>query len=199
VTAHFGMVYLEHMRTPDPSDEWFDLYAATAGRAAVFELRVRLAIDAIPELKGSLSGKLSALVDDLVAWMAAEGVGTVEERQLLRNCAVIRNRLFHVELSRMTGKAVSLGVELERSGVRMFRTEGELTTEKFLAELDGGGAPVRKTRTTEGLLYGWLIEAHFSGAFGAASRALDDGVEVIKRTLRTNAERLTSKPPDAGG
>ncbi len=170
-------------RQPQPSDPFYACFAGTAGRAAVFELTARMFVDAVPELSGSLTSKLDPLMKDLTAWMERETKTIPDERELLWRCARLRNKLFHAELSRATGQLVSLGVELGKEGVRRFSWPGELTPEIFHKVMQEGGEPVGKTKTTEGRLFGWLLEAQQTGMLGAAASTFDDGADLLHRVL----------------
>lgn len=170
----------------------FAMFAGAAGRAAMFELKARMLADAVPELRGSLTLSLEPLVKEILAWMAANAKGTDEDRETLRRCARLRNKLFHAELSRATGQLVALDVELGREGVRMFAFEGPATAEKVSAAVAAGGEPVAKTATGPTLVFAWLLESSKTGAFGAAARAFDDAAEILERALPGYREHVES-------
>lgn len=171
------------MKRPAPSDVFFALFAGAAGRAAVFELKARVFVDAVPDLSGSLTSKLDYLLKDLTEWMAREKLATLEQVEMLRRCGRLRNKVFHAEFSRATGQLVSLDVELNRESVKRFSWDGPVTAENFLRSMATGGEAVSKTATEEKRVFGWLMQACQSGAFGAAGRVFDDGCELLDQVL----------------
>jgi hypothetical protein len=165
-----------------PSDPTIAQFAGAAARAAVFELKARMFADAVG-LRGGVSKELDPLVKDIVAWMRANAGANDEDCERVQRCARLRNKLFHLELSRATGQLVSLDAQLRDEGVGMFTWEGELSAEKLIAAIATGGSPVGKTATTDGLVFGWLHQASASGAFGAAARVFDEAGEILERAL----------------
>jgi hypothetical protein len=90
-------------------------YAAAA--AATFELRVRLlaeqATPGTPVEKRSLSADLTPLIVEVAEYFKA----TCAETKFLRSAALIRNKLFHLELSKVTGRVVPLHDQLVQEGL----------------------------------------------------------------------------------
>jgi hypothetical protein len=184
-------------RRPSPSDVFYATFAGAAGRAAIFELKARVLVDAIPELSGSMTDGLEDLIRKLAAWTEREGLATADDREKLRRCAKLRNKLFHAAFNRVAGQLDSLDVELDREHVKRFTFgTGPLTIEGFDAALRTGGEPVSKTKMVEGRMFGWLIEAHRSGAFGAAGATFDEGVDLLHQILDDYwTARLASTAP----
>jgi len=78
---------------------------------------------------------------------------------------------------------------------------GELTLEGFVETMKGGGVAVSTTKTKEGSLFGWMLEASQSGAFGAAASVFDEGADLLSRILHdwTQAKMLAENlVPPAG-
>lgn len=165
-----------------PSDPGVAMFAGAAGRAAVFELKTRMFADAVA-LKGAVSASLDPLTKDVLAWIVANTTTSAEDCEKVTRAARLRNKLFHLELSRATGQLVSLDVQLNSEGVKMFSWDGAATVEKVLGAIAAGGAPVARTATRDGLVFGWLLEASASGAFGAAARIFDEASQILERAL----------------
>lgn len=185
------------------TDVFYAMFAGAAGRAAIFEIKARFFVDAVPELSGSLTSSLEPLMKDLVTWVARETPATLEERDKLSRCARLRNKLFHAEFSRVRGQLVSLDTELAKESVMRFTWTGpgELTAEGFVETMTAGGVAMSTTKTKEGSLFGWMIEASASGAFGAAASVFDEGADLLSRILHdwTHAKMLAEKlVPPAG-
>src|SRR5258706_16411223 len=90
----------------------FPAFERAAAAVASFELRVRLLADSGIEGSSSqgqaLGGDLTPLIDVLCKDFNA----TEEELKFLKAVAAIRNKLFHLELSKVTGRIRPLADQL---------------------------------------------------------------------------------------
>jgi hypothetical protein len=181
-----------------PSDRFFDSFVGTAGHAARFEMKVRLFVDAVPALAGSLDLSLAPLTRDiLVPWLRQNTAVTEREIELLEACSTVRNKLFHGELSKVTRILTKLGVRFGPPAVTRFQFEPSkpLTMDSMLATLNAGGAPVRDEDIQEGRMFGWLLEAGAGGTFHGASELFDEVADILNRLLMAWSRMDASPAP----
>lgn len=151
----------------------FPMFGRAAEAVAAFELRVRMLADTDSERvklqRAALSGDLTALIDQLCdEYKAAD-----EERAFLAAVAGLRNNLFHLKLSRVTGRVTPLAEQLVDEPLR----KGGV----WMANLDTGKVGrVSTTSTEDGRIYGWLLESTTSRAFEAVERAAKRGAAILK-------------------
>lgn len=161
------------------SDAFFEAFGFAAARACLFELKLRLLADNTPAIsRHSLDPKLSKVLEHVLAEYAAR----LDEKQcdLLNECVRLRNKLLHAELSRVTGRLVNFGEELNRGQVaKIDLVSGEIQE-------------VSKTKTQDGKIIGWVMESATSGAFAAGADVFFNGI-VLLESLFVGAE--TAPPP----
>ena len=153
------------------------LYEVACAAAGLFELRVRMTVDRFDSTRVLDHKDLSAAVSG----MLKEFGNHLHDHEiaLLNTCLLLRNKLFHVELSRATGKLRSLGEELVDAGV-------------WKIDLASGEAgKVRNTSTATGRIVGWLMESAGSGAFTRTAEILGEGGAVLRQLL----ERVDAATP----
>jgi hypothetical protein len=153
-------------RRPQPSDFAFEAFARTAAHACVFELKLRLLADNTPNLaRWSLEQKLSKVLEVVLGEYGPKL--SDDDKKLLGECARLRNKLIHVELSRVTGRLVTFGEELNRGQVVQLTLDtGEIKQ-------------VAQTATQDGKIIGWLLESALSRAFDAGQRIFFNGILVL--------------------
>ena len=149
-------------------------FANAAAWAAVFELRVRLTADIHPETQKYAFADLSVAVKGLLEFFGDRMLE--DERKHLSGCAPLRNKLFHLELSRVAGRVVNLGEEINRGGV----WKVELATGDIHA--------VKDTSTQTGRIYGWLWESAKGGHFDAAARIFSGAIQMLDRLVALRLE-----------
>ncbi len=156
-------------RPPQPSDVFMRQFAQAAAYACVFELRVRMLADMTSALRKQAFRPLSELLSEVLEYY--NEALSAEDRAALDGAAVLRNKLLHLELSRATGKLVALREQLDAGQVLQGTFE------------DGEVRQVSKTSTADGRIFGWLLESSTSGAFTAAQKRFDAGIEIIERLV----------------
>jgi hypothetical protein len=166
------------------SDNYVDRFGFAVARGGCFELKARLLADKTPSLqKICLSADLSALIEKIAAEYA--DVLTEEDAGLLGALPGLRNKLFHLELSRVTGRIKPLTDSLREAGVVKVNLE------------TGESVNVASTRTAEGRIFGWLVESTESGALTIAADKFLDGVIVLERLMVESDRRMSSAKPGA--
>lgn len=145
----------------------FPPFQRAAAAVATFELRARLLADqgteGTPLQRVAISGDLTALLELL----GKEFNASIEDLACLKAVASIRNKLFHLELSRVTGRIRPLAEQLKEGRTWM----ADLT--------DGSVDQVSKTKTHDGRIYGWMWESANSGAFDAVTAAAERATEIL--------------------
>lgn len=106
-----------------------------------------------------------------------------EDKKLLHNCNYIRNKLFHVELNRVSGKFRSLGFHLKEKNVYSYNLK------------TGKNGFVPTLSFEEGTIFGWLIESTLSGSFVSAFNLFSDGLLIISKLMDgSNNEKEINVP-----
>lgn len=164
-----------------PMEAWcLPSFMRAAAAVAAFELRVRIVADLAPEgnavQREAINGDLSALIEMLCDRHGA----SKEDRAFLLAVASIRNKLFHLELSKAVARVrplVPLEQQLRQGGVLM-------------ADLDTGKATqVSKLSTANGRILGWMLEAASSGAFEAVVVSVRKAIAVLN-AMRDNENAM---------
>jgi hypothetical protein len=163
-----------------PSDLVFlEPFARAARDACIFEMRARLLADNTPATQKIAFTDLTPLVKDL---LKVHGhLLTKGEKKAVRDAVVVRNKLLHLELSRATGKIVSLGVQLKKQKVWKLDipTANDVPAAKPQA--------VRNLSTEEGRVFGWLLEGAQSGAFGQAQLVFIAGHNALVKIFKKSS------------
>ena len=168
-------------RQPHHTDYFVEQFGYAIGRAGCFELKVRLLADKTPSLQNSsLSAELTPLCKDIAFDYASALVD--EERRLLEALPGIRNKLLHIEFSRAQGRIKPFVDTLNDAGVvKVDLKTGETTR-------------VATSSTTQGRLFGWLLEAGSSGALRGAADLFFDGIVLAERLMLECDKRSTAPP-----
>jgi hypothetical protein len=145
----------------------FPSFQRAAAAVATFELRVRLLADQATEGSKLQRAAISMELTPLIELLCEVHGASIEDQAHLKAIAAIRNKLFHLELSRVTGRIRPLTEQLNEGGNWMLN----LT--------DGSVAQVSKTSTHDGRIYGWMWESTQSGAFLAVVAAAERGAEIL--------------------
>lgn len=146
----------------------FPLFKRAAAAVATFELRVRLLADmgdeGTPLQRSAIGGDLTPLIE----MICKEYNASDEQLALLKSIASIRNKLFHLELSRVTGRIRPLSEQLKEGGTWMVNLN------------DSSVEQVSKTKTRDGRIYGWIWESAESGAFAAVELAAEKATALLQ-------------------
>jgi hypothetical protein len=169
------------VRSSDPSDVFLDHFGYAAARGACFELTARMLADKSPSLR---KFALSCDLTPLLAKIHREYATALSEPEgsLLHALAGIRNKLFHLELSRVTGRIKSLTESLRESGVVQLDLE------------TGETRDVASTNTADGRIFGWLMESSMNGAFAVGAEKFLEGIAILERLMTESDRRFTEEP-----
>jgi hypothetical protein len=148
-----------------PSDMLVMCFVQCAAAGCRFEMVARRYADNTPELRSVAFKPLTELVDAIATHVADRT--TDGERAVLAKCGTVRNKLFHLELSRLTGQLKALGLDVGDGGVTIVDLA------------NGKSTKVSQTATRDGRIFGWLFEAQASGAFGHAMALFGRGIALI--------------------
>ncbi len=150
---------------PQPSEPYFRLFAQAATIACLFELKMRLLADNTAELQKYKDEQLEALVKRVTEHM--QNLIVSEEAVLLKKCARIRNKLLHADFSKAAGTLLSVGINLEQGKVHLIDL------------VDGSVRKISDSNTSDGRVYGWLLEGARSGAFEQAGKLFIRGIALV--------------------
>jgi len=163
------------------SDYFVEQFGYTIGRAGCFELKVRLLADKTPSLQtSSLSAELTLLCKAIAVEYST--ALTDEEHRLLEVLPGIRNKLLHIEFSRAQGRIKPFMDTLHDAGVMKVNLQ------------TGETVRVATSSTTQGRLFGWLLEAGSSGALKAAADMFFGGILLAERLAIECDKRMSGNP-----
>ncbi len=148
-------------------DLCFPAFQRAAAAVATFELRVRLLADSGDDGTQLQRAALGTDLTPLVKMLCDDYKANAEECAYLVAVANIRNKLFHLELSRVTGRVRPLADQLKEGGSWMVNLN------------DGSVDQVSKTKTQDGRIYGWMWESVESGAFDAVVTAVAKATAIL--------------------
>jgi hypothetical protein len=92
-------------------------YKAAAAEGAIYELRMRLLADKVPELQQSAYGERLKDVEKLVVVDFA-GALSDADKSVFERCRQLRNKLLHCDFHAARQKLEELGTHPESAGVR---------------------------------------------------------------------------------
>jgi hypothetical protein len=154
---------------PQPSDPAFVDFANAAAMACLFEIKARLFADNTPALEKHKADQLEALVKRIIEH-ERDGI-LPEDEVLLKKCARFRNKLLHANFSQAAGTLLSFGVELDQGTVYLTKLE------------DASVRKLSETSTTDGRVFGWMLEGKSSGVFREARKVFVRGIAFINWRL----------------
>lgn len=172
---------------------FLDQFKLAAAEGAVLELKLRMLCEAVRGLGNFAHAlKLENVEDAVVDHFGAdlrEG-----EAALLKRCRQLRNKILHGNFRTAREKLREAGVVPGIGGVRMLEVDesGDLAQQvkSALGAGDAGMRPVAETgSTSEGKIFGWLLELGIAGDFLLAAKTFREAVEVLDRLAGVNAER----------
>lgn len=146
----------------------YDEYELLAGKAALFELYIRLLADKTPELKPYVHKNLQFLEEKLYEHFS-EKISD-EELHILERTRPLRNRILHGNFSSAKNKLEeTTKTELDRDNVHMMR----FSTDEVKSVAD--------TSIKEGGIFGWLLESATNGFFPEAFGIFEKANAIIYR------------------
>jgi len=155
-------------------------FERAAGKAAVFELEIRLVADKTPELtkfahEQTLNPILTPFIEHFTAQLSDE------DKQMLKTAQVLRNKIVHGDF-----KAAADKLDQPSGGVTHFKglpTEGKHLVKFFQGVADGklAGTPVRQQSAKAVGVFGWLLEGGRNGTFAEAEKAFRSAIAIVDR------------------
>jgi len=161
---------------------YLEPFKAAAAEGVVVELKLRLLAGKVPALqKYAHQKKLEDIEDDLAKHFGDKL--SAEEKETLRLCRQLRNKVLHSDFRAARDKLSELGIETQSSGVVKIdlpvATVAEVS-KKFLGVKAGTeGVPAHTLPSDE--VYGWFLEASSSGDFQKASDAFKSAGAIVDR------------------
>jgi hypothetical protein len=148
-----------------PTRELFEQqYKAAAAEGAFYELYMRLLADKVPELQQSAYGERLQDVEGLIVEHFSSAL-TEDEKNHLRLCRELRNKILHCDFHAARKKLEELGANPQAGNARMTDIRGlsgRQMAEKIasaLANVPGSSEYVADLGSRAGTVYGWLLEA----------------------------------------
>lgn len=157
-------------------------FRTAAADGAVVELKLRLLAGKIPSLqKYAHEAKLENIEDDIAAHFSLPA----EDRETLRLCRQLRNKVLHSDFRAARGKLNALGLNTTSGGVKRIHIPSvsvAAVTEKIRALKEGTeGVAVADASSADGGVLGWFMEAANAGDFEKASAAFKAAAVIIER------------------
>jgi hypothetical protein len=160
-------------------------FKAAAAEGAAVELKLRLLAGTIPALQKYAHQKRLEDIEGDLARHLGDSLSP-DEKEILRLCRQLRNKVLHSDFRAARGKLKELGVETPPGGVRKIDlpvvTVEELSKKILGAKAGTEGTFVSDTLSTgEGGVYGWFLDAGMAGDFQKASDAFKRAAAIIDR------------------
>jgi len=181
---------------------FLDQFKLAAAEGAVLELKLRMLCEAVPGLGGIAHAQKLEGAEGAVVARFKEDLGDGDVA-LLQRCRQLRNKMLHGNFRTAREKLREAGAAPGSGGVRMLTVdESRDVAEQLNAALGAGAEGTRAVAdtgsTSEGKIFGWLLELGVAGDFVLAAKTFREAVEVIDRLARLNAERAiaTERPAD---
>jgi len=162
-----------------------------AAEGAAVELKLRLLAGTIPALAKYAHQKRLEDIEDDLAEQFSDSL-SADEKETLRLCRQLRNKLLHSDFRAARNKLEELHVETESGGVRKIELSEmtlEEATSKIAAAKEGEeGVLISDTLSTEaGSVAGWFLEAGNAGDFQKAIDAFKRAAAIVDRLTTDNA------------
>jgi hypothetical protein len=163
---------------------FLEQFKAAAAEGAVLELKLRLLAGKVPALqKYAHQKKLEDIEDDLAKHFG--DALTADEKETLRLCRQLRNKVLHSDFRAARGKLNELGVETQSGEVVKIdlpvATIAELSKKLLGVKAGTEGVFAHTLSIDEGGVYGWFLEAGCAGDFQKASDAFKRAGAIIDR------------------
>jgi hypothetical protein len=166
---------------------FLESFKTAAAEGAVVELKLRLLAGKIPALQQYAHQKTKEDIENEVV-RHFDGALSVEEKENLRLCRQLRNKVLHSDFHAARGKLNELGVETPSWDVKKIDipvvsiTEVSKKVRDAREGVQGTFQYVADTSSTgSGGVYGWFLEAGQAGDFQKASNAFKNAAAIIDR------------------
>ncbi|MCC6806723.1 MAG: hypothetical protein IT381_04820 [Deltaproteobacteria bacterium] len=153
---------------PDPLDIPLHNFKLVAGTGALLELHLRLFAGAHEELESFAHAYLLENVEAGIVKVFGDRLSE-EEKNLLKDCRQLRNKVLHCDFRAVKKKLGTMGVAVASGGV----TKMNLHT--------GESKLVSDSSIEDGGVFGWLLEAQTSGLLSEALNVFNKSVTLIRR------------------
>ena len=160
-------------------------FKAAAADGAVVELKLRMLAAKIPALQEYAHQNR---LEDIEADLAKHFGNSLsdEEKQTLRLCRQLRNKVLHTDFCAARSKLNELGVETPSGNVRKLdipvASAAEVSKKMSAAKAGTEGTLIADTSSTDsGGVLGWFLEAGHAGDFQKASDAFKSAAVIVDR------------------
>lgn len=167
---------------------YLSAFKEAAAEGAVVELKMRLLAGKIPALqKHAHSQRLGDIEKDLIEHFKA--VLSEQEKETLRLCRELRNKVLHTDFCAARKKLGELGHALPSGRVVKIDLSEKVTAEEVRSKMEvmkagKEGVWVADTKSTgEGGVFGWFLEAGAGGDFQKAADAFKKAEGIVERLL----------------
>lgn len=163
-------------------------FKAAAAEGAEVELKMRLVAGKIPALqKHAHEIVLEDIETGLIQHFGA--ALSDQDKETLRLCRQLRNKLLHSDFRAARDKLSELGVASSPGGVVKIDlpvvTAAEVVSKIEAAKAGMEGVRVADTLSTDaGSVFGWFLEAGQSDDFAKASAAFKSAAEIVDKLAR---------------
>jgi hypothetical protein len=171
---------------------FLELFKAAAAEGAVVELKLRLLAGKIPAMQKYAHQKR---LEDMEAELAKhfDSALSAEEKEILRLCRQLRNKVLHTDFCAARGKLNELGVETPSGSVKKIDIPvvsiAKISQKLRDAKAGTEGMFVAETSSTDsGGVLGWFLEAGNAGDFHQASIAFKGASAIVDRLARQLTE-----------
>lgn len=157
-------------------------FKAAAADGAVVELKLRLLAGKVPALqKYAHEARLENIEDDLAKHFSL----SAEDRETLRLCRQLRNKVLHSDFRAARGKLNEMGVETLPGAVTKIDipvvSVAEVSAKIRGVQAGKEGVAVADTSSADGGVFGWFLEASNAGDFQKANAAFKSAAAIVDR------------------
>jgi hypothetical protein len=161
-------------------------FRMAAAEGAIYELRMRLLADRVPELQQLAYAERLEDVESLIIGRFAPAL-TDDEKSTLKLCRQLRNKILHCDFLAARKKLRELGIDAPGSGVKKVDINGlsgPEMREKLARVIEN--TPGTFTRVTDstagaGTVFGWLMEVGDAGDLIRAAEAFARAAAIVDR------------------
>jgi hypothetical protein len=163
---------------------YLSAFKSAAAEGAVAELKLRLVAGKVPGLREqALEQNLQNIEDGLAEHFS--GVLSAEDKETLRLCRQLRNKVLHADFHAARGKLNELGIATPSGEVRSVKVQ-VLTRDAVIDQIQRAiagteGVLVADTTARESGVFGWFVEAGVAGDFQKASDAFIRASDILDR------------------